>query len=47
MKRKILLIALSLIAIVSNMQTQDKLYENTFSLSDVKLLDGPLNMHLI
>lgn len=41
MKRKILLIALSLIAIVSNMQTQDKLYENTFSLSDVKLLDGP------
>lgn len=41
MKRRVLFIALSLVAILSNMHSQEKLYENTFSLSDVKLLDGP------
>lgn len=41
MKINILLIALSLVTFMGGVQSQDKLYENTFSLSDVKLLDGP------
>lgn len=41
MREKILLFALSLFVLVGTIHSQDKLYENTFSLSDVKLLDGP------
>lgn len=40
-KNKIFIAAFCLVGIMPNSVAQDKLYSNTFSLGEVKLLDGP------
>ena len=51
--KRIFTFAISLLLVVTAVSAQDKLYSNTFSLSDVELLDGPfkhacdLNVHTL
>ena len=53
MKLLFFYVALFVFVPFSSVYTQDKLYKNTFPLSDVKLLDGPfknardLNIHVL